>query len=70
MQNYLNNKHYFISGFSRYDAKETRPMVSTPYGQILGTYSTSYEGNVYSQFLAIPYAQPPIGSLRFLVINS
>ncbi|KAF2900142.1 hypothetical protein ILUMI_06060 [Ignelater luminosus] len=56
----------FVLGFSTYDAQETRPMVNTPYGQILGTHSTSYEGNIYSQFLAIPYAQPPIGNLRFL----
>ncbi|XP_031331977.1 venom carboxylesterase-6-like [Photinus pyralis] len=41
------------------------PRVQTPYGEVQGTYDVSYNGLEYSQFIGVPYAQPPIGKLRF-----
>ncbi|KAK5638641.1 hypothetical protein RI129_012936 [Pyrocoelia pectoralis] len=41
------------------------PRVQTPYGEVQGTYDTSYNGLVYSQFIGVPYAHPPTGKLRF-----
>lgn len=34
-------------------------------GQILGRYITSETGKIIKAFMGIPYAQPPIGNLRF-----
>lgn len=42
-----------------------QPLVDTPYGRVAGTYSTSYSGRRFSQFLSVPYAKPPVGELRF-----
>ncbi|KAF5307041.1 hypothetical protein FQR65_LT18484 [Abscondita terminalis] len=41
------------------------PLVTTPNGVIQGTHSRSYKGLDYSQFIGVPYAQPPVGNLRF-----
>lgn len=39
-------------------------------GRIRGIVSTSeYSGKTYYSFLGIPYAIPPLGHLRFEVIN-
>ena len=34
-------------------------------GQVRGTLEKSQNGRFFSQFVGIPYAQPPIGKLRF-----
>ena len=34
-------------------------------GQVRGTLEKSQNGRLFSQFVGIPYAQPPIGKLRF-----
>lgn len=41
------------------------PEVNTGYGLLQGTYMTSRDGRVFSAFLGIPYAAPPVGELRF-----
>lgn len=49
---------------------EDSPIVSTTTGKLQGFAATSRNGQKYFQFLGIPYAQPPVGRLRFEVINS
>ncbi|CAD6192418.1 unnamed protein product [Caenorhabditis auriculariae] len=41
------------------------PTVSTRYGEVEGFESVGRDGNVAEVFLAIPYAKPPVGELRF-----
>ncbi|XP_053596613.1 juvenile hormone esterase-like [Microplitis demolitor] len=43
----------------------TEPKVTTPLGKIIGTQMVSRRGRNINAFLGIPYAQPPIGPLRF-----
>ncbi|KAI7815092.1 carboxylesterase, partial [Rhyzopertha dominica] len=43
----------------------TAPEVRTKYGTVRGTHARSYEGKTFSVFEGIPYAKPPVGSLRF-----
>lgn len=42
-----------------------QPLVTTPLGEILGYHKKSAKRNSFSAFEGIPYAKPPIGSLRF-----
>ncbi|XP_049792056.1 para-nitrobenzyl esterase-like [Schistocerca nitens] len=39
--------------------------VTTENGELRGTVTTSLNGTLYSRFLGIPYATPPLGDLRF-----
>ncbi|XP_054155665.1 carboxylesterase 5A-like [Oppia nitens] len=41
-----------------------RPSVDTPFGKIIGT-SVQRLGRQVNSFLGIPYAEPPVGKLRF-----
>ncbi|KAJ9581386.1 hypothetical protein L9F63_023436 [Diploptera punctata] len=41
------------------------PIVNVRQGPVQGVYMTSRYGRTYSAFQGIPYAQPPIGELRF-----
>ena len=34
-------------------------------GEVRGSIKLTLEGGQYAQFLSIPYAEPPIGNLRF-----
>lgn len=43
------------------------PIVDTQYGQVKGVRSESRQGRTFYEFLGIPYAQAPIGELRFEV---
>ncbi|KAJ8933691.1 hypothetical protein NQ318_008410 [Aromia moschata] len=43
------------------------PEVVTPSGRLQGQWAISYEGRTYAAFEGIPYAQPPVGELRFEV---
>lgn len=43
------------------------PTVVTKYGGLKGIKSVSRGGRDYFEFLAIPYAKPPTGELRFEV---
>lgn len=40
---------------------------SVPNGLLKGTAARSRDGRGYRQFLGIPYAEPPVGNLRFQV---
>lgn len=42
-------------------------VVDTNYGPVRGLKRTSVAGDQYFSFRGIPYAQPPIGELRFKV---
>jgi len=41
------------------------PVVKTVYGLVRGGTSRAKDGFVYQSFFKIPYAEPPIGNLRF-----
>ncbi|KAJ8981441.1 hypothetical protein NQ317_000115 [Molorchus minor] len=42
------------------------PIISLPYGQIRGVATTTLRNNVpFYAYLGIPFAAPPVGSLRF-----
>ena len=41
------------------------PIVNAPWGRIRGRDSVSVSGLNYSSYLAIPFARPPVGELRF-----
>lgn len=41
------------------------PIVTTSYGKLKGGNGLSRGGKKYSSFSGIPYAEPPVGSLRF-----
>ena len=43
------------------------PLVTIKQGTLRGTVFDNLEGGQYFSFLGIPYAQPPIGELRFKV---
>lgn len=43
-------------------------IVQTQYGQVQGrTQASVVDGSTYNLWLGIPYAAPPVGSLRFQV---
>lgn len=46
---------------------EVYTQVSVQSGRVKGVNSTSYSGKAYTSFHAIPYAEPPLGDLRFTV---
>jgi len=43
------------------------PIVNTSLGSVQSIVSKSRAGREYYEFLAIPYAKPPVGELRFEV---
>lgn len=44
-----------------------QPEVQTPLGRIRGEYRFALRGRKYCSYEGIPYAQPPMGHLRFEV---
>ncbi|XP_015112051.1 venom carboxylesterase-6 [Diachasma alloeum] len=54
-----------ISSASSLFAEESGLLVSTRVGNVEGFYKTSSRGRSYRAFEGIPYAQPPVHSLRF-----
>lgn len=44
-----------------------RPLVKTSLGELEGVWQTSAKGLQYAAFMGIPYAQSPVGDLRFEV---
>lgn len=57
----------FIQLFARYSATMTEPVVETSCGPVRGVVDRTCEGLEYCAFKGIPYAEPPIGELRFQV---
>lgn len=47
----------------------TKVEVSTKFGIVTGHTVSLSDGTLINSFLAIPFAKPPIGRLRFLVIS-
>lgn len=45
------------------------PIVKIKLGQLRGTVNEDVNGESYYSFKGIPYAKPPVGKLRFKVIN-
>jgi len=43
------------------------PVVETSYGKLTGISGHSRNGREYFGYLGIPYAQPPVGQLRYEV---
>lgn len=43
---------------------KTEPIVTVSEGKLNGILQQSRNGRIYSAFLGIPYAQPPIENLR------
>lgn len=43
------------------------PLVQAPSGRYLGVNVPGNSGSPYEAFMGIPFAQPPIGNLRFAV---
>ena len=58
--------NYFLK---RETVGEPSPIVDTRYGKLEGVTSTSRDGRTFYEYLGIPYAKPPVGSLRFEVSN-
>ncbi len=53
-------------GYNLYtNKKEPSPIIATKLGKIQGITSTSREGRQLYEFLGVPFAQPPVGQLRF-----
>ena len=44
-----------------------RPIAKTIYGELQGVYEKDSDDNCYVAFKGIPYAKPPVGTLRFQV---
>lgn len=66
---YLKNLIFLQAVTSNKDLQDVLydPSVEIPDGQIIGTYGETVNGTKYVAFKGIPYAQPPIGNLRFAV---
>lgn len=43
------------------------PLVKTSSGKVQGYWAESYDGRQYAAFEGIPYAEKPLGKLRFEV---
>ncbi|KAJ8669796.1 hypothetical protein QAD02_001055 [Eretmocerus hayati] len=56
---------WFLFGASSPESTATLPTVKTPLGTYFGHYKVSISGRKYAAFEGIPYAQPPVGPLRF-----
>lgn len=54
-----------VQGTAASQAEEEAPLVSTSLGQIQGTLMQSFLGRTIYAFRGIPYAEPPVGNLRF-----
>ncbi|XP_041981651.1 venom carboxylesterase-6-like [Aricia agestis] len=44
---------------------DTNPTASCSYGQFQGTYNTTRLGRTFESYRGIPYAEAPVGSMRF-----
>ncbi|GJQ67385.1 hypothetical protein Trydic_g8268 [Trypoxylus dichotomus] len=47
------------------NCNEDAPTARTKFGEVRGTVLKSREGRLFAAFRGIPYAQPPVGNLRF-----
>ena len=56
---------FFFLPISQGASSPQKVVVESSLGPFLGTVEESQNGGKYAQFLGIPYADPPIGKLRF-----
>lgn len=49
------------------DMAKQAPVVKTLTAELVGYYKESHNGRLYGAFEGVPYALPPVKSLRFLV---
>lgn len=56
---------YLYNSYIRFHNGE--PVISTSVGRLQGNFAKSREGRTYYEFLGVPYAEPPLGNLRFEV---
>lgn len=54
---YYYNLHQIVPG----------PIVSTKNGPVLGATSKTRDGKTFYEYFGIPYAEPPVGNLRYEV---
>jgi len=47
-------------------SQDDRPIITTPQGQVQGVTLTNNNGRTFYGFRGIPFAQPPVGDLRFM----
>ena len=45
----------------------TNPIVNTKYGLVEGISVPIHTGQIIDSYMAVPYARPPVGDLRFRV---
>lgn len=57
----------FFFADSAISLSKDEPIVVTSLGSILGSVKTTRKGFDFYAFRGIPYAEPPIGELRFKV---
>lgn len=50
------------------NSEDIMPIAKTTYGNVRGSIMKSRNGKPFAAFRGIPYAKPPVGSLRFAVI--
>ena len=57
----------FVSKLTRaeLDEKQRSPVVQTEPGAVIGKIETLPHGKSVHEYLGIPYAEPPVGELRF-----
>lgn len=48
-------------------ASHQTPTVKIENGEVTGIELTSHKGRFFNAYLGIPYAKPPVGTLRFKV---
>lgn len=61
-------KYVFICTlFVIIQAKEECPIVSTPFGKLMGSIMQSRLGKTIFSYKGIRYGQAPVGKLRFMV---
>lgn len=59
-----------VSSIGAYGDFKTPPLVQTGHGLVTGSIMYSTSGRPFLSFRGIPYAQPPVGHLRFKVTFS
>lgn len=58
---------YFIHNYCDGRTSEVLKVTLPNKGKLVGRYLTSQNGTGFRAFMGVPYAEPPIGELRFKV---